>query len=201
MKSAESLVDKASSHVSLLLGGKLPNWTVYHGLAHTIETVHMCKALAADAGLEGKDLDVLLIAAWFHDTGYLEGADGHEERSVERARKFMIDFGCESSMIESVISAIKSTKMPQTPRSAIEAILCDADVIHAGGEDFFVKSALLRLEMEARLGRVYSDKEWLRFNLAFLEGHPFHTPQARARFSVQRQENMRVLRGILGQAA
>jgi predicted metal-dependent HD superfamily phosphohydrolase len=201
MKSAENLVEKTASHVAALLRSSLPEWAVYHGLPHTIETVNICASLAADAHLTGNDLEVLLVAAWFHDTGYIEGPEGHEQRSVDRAREFMIDNGCSSGMIEEVASAIFSTKLPQTPRSEVEEILCDADVSHAGREDFFEKSVQLREEMEGRLGRVYTDGEWFRFNLAFLESHPFHTGQAKTRFSRQRSENIRILKGKLGQDA
>jgi predicted metal-dependent HD superfamily phosphohydrolase len=201
MKSQENLVKKTASHVTALLGRDLPEWAVYHGLRHTAETVQMCVSLAADARLTEKDLEVLLIAAWFHDTGFIEGPEGHEQRSVDRARQFMVENGCNSGTIEEVASAILSTKLPQTPRSKVEEILCDADVSHAGREDFFEKSVQLREEMEGRLGRKYTDEEWYRFNLAFLESHPFHTRQAKRRFSGQRNENIRILRQKLGEDA
>ncbi len=201
MDSSNSLVEKASSHVRSLLQSDLPVWSVYHGLSHTIETVHACEELALDTGLGAGDIEILLIAAWFHDTGYLEGADGHEARSVDRATEFLRSNGCGDAIIMKVVSAILATRMPQAPRSLIEEVLCDADVSHVGRDDFLAKSELLRREMEERLGRDYEDGEWYRFNLAFLERHPFYTSQARARLGEQRRENITMMKGKLEHAA
>lgn len=201
MDSSHSLVEKASTHVRSLLQSDLPPWSVYHGLSHTVETVHTCEELALDSGLNTGDIEILLIAAWFHDTGYLEGADGHENRSVLRATEFLRSNGCGDGIVGKVVSAILATRMPQTPHSLIEEILCDADVSHAGRGDFVAKSELLRKEMEERLGRSYEDGEWYRFNLAFLEKHQFHTTQARALLGEQRRENIAIMKGKLEQAA
>jgi predicted metal-dependent HD superfamily phosphohydrolase len=201
MDSSNSLVEKAASTVRSLLQRDLPAWSVYHGLSHTIETVHTCKELALDSALDAGDLEILLIAAWFHDTGYLEGAEGHEDRSVARATEFLRSNGGGEATIAKVVSAILSTRMPQSPGSLIEEILCDADVSHVGREDFLAKSELLRKEMEGRLGRSYEDGDWYRFNLAFLEKHSFHTTQARARLGVRRRENITLMKGKLEQAA
>ena len=201
MTTPEKLVEKTSAHVTVLLRKNHPTWAVYHSLAHTLDTVHACTTLAGDVQLDGKEKAILLIAAWFHDTGYIEGPGGHEDRSVERATAFLTEQGCDAPTIEKVNSAITATRLPQAPRSDVEAILCDADVVHAGGDDFLLKSALLRTEMEALHGRTYTDKEWFRFNVSFLEGHPFHTHQARSRFGRQRAENLALLRRMVEQAS
>jgi predicted metal-dependent HD superfamily phosphohydrolase len=143
----------------------------------------------------------LAIAAWFHDAGYMGGAEGHEERSVEIAAEFLRKHQVDRDTVENVLSAIRSTRMPQQPRSLMESILCDADVIHVGREDFFAKSDLLRSEMEQRLGKGYTDEEWYRFNLDFVERHPFHTDFARRLYGEQRLRNLRILKERLAAVA
>jgi predicted metal-dependent HD superfamily phosphohydrolase len=201
MASSGNLAEQASSRVEALLNRAPPPWMVYHSIDHTIETVFACKILAAGSRLQAEEQDALIVAAWFHDSGYAGGAEGHEERSVEIAGGFLRERGVDGAVVERVLSAIRATRMPQEPRSLLEAILCDADVIHVGREDFFLKSDLLRSEMEQRLAKTYSNDEWYRFNLDFVERHPFHTDFARKLYGEQRLRNLRILREKLAAVA
>ena len=201
MTSPGTLAERASSRVQALLASDTPPWMVYHSLDHTLETVYACKVLAAGSRLENSDHEALIVAAWFHDTGYSAGAEGHEERSVDIAGGFLREHGVNGAVAQRVLAAIRATRMPQEPRSLLEAILCDADVIHVGREDFFMKSDLLRSEMEQRLGRIYTNDEWYRFNLDFVERHTFHTDFARKLYGEQRLRNLRILREKLAAVA
>jgi HD superfamily phosphodiesterase len=194
------LVERATAHVKAVLERDLPSWAAYHGLDHTNETVDNCKEIARALQFDHESLDVLLIAAWFHDIGYVEGVDGHERRSMESAKEFLTKEGCSEEFTRRVVSAIRATKIPQDPKNIVDAALCDADVMHLGKESFFLRSALLRQEMENRENRRYTEEEWYRYNISFVSTHTFHTGYARETLEKQHAENLRILRAKLTEA-
>ena len=55
--------------------------------------------LSAAHDLHSKELELLLIAAWFHDIGYDEGPLGHEERSGHYAKVFLEKYDFEEADI------------------------------------------------------------------------------------------------------
>jgi len=197
MSAENEVVRRASEYVSALLSTKLPPWAVYHNYTHTEEVVDSCREIAEASKLGKSDLEIALLAAWFHDTGYIETADGHEERSVAIATQFLQGLGYSQSRIEQVGNCILATKIPQRPKSRIEAVVCDADISHIGRKGFFRKSELMKLEWEKRLGKQYSTQEWLNINIEFLSREQFHTEYAKEEFQKRRAKNMAKLQARL----
>ena len=45
---------------------------MYHNLNHVQNVVKQVKEIGKESGISKKELEDLVIAAWFHDLGYLE---------------------------------------------------------------------------------------------------------------------------------
>jgi predicted metal-dependent HD superfamily phosphohydrolase len=185
-----STLQAAEEHVTALLTSSLPAWAVYHDLEHTRETVNAARTIGGASGLPASDLETVMIAAWFHDVGYVRGPEDHEERSAQAARDFLSAREMPHERIMEVMACIRATRMPHKPRSLPEQVLCDADIIHVGKKRFFDKSALLRAEMEMLRGRPFSQQEWLAYNIEFVTGQNFHTLFAQEEFSARRAKNL-----------
>jgi hypothetical protein len=137
----------------------------------------------------------LMLAAWFHDTGYSSGrAEGHEEVSVQIATDFLHKHHVDETIIQRVSSSILATHMPQSPVSPIEKILCDADLMHLSTGDFKAMNQLLKQERENLVGHKISKKEWRKGNIKFLEGHQYFTEYGQETLEPRKQENLRDLR-------
>ena len=54
---------------------------VFHDIQHIKNVVEAVQLVGKKCGLGQRELKLLQLAAWFHDCGYTEGAEGHEERS------------------------------------------------------------------------------------------------------------------------
>ena len=149
---------------------------VFHNLDHTEDVADACSRMADYYQLNAEDRYVLSLSAWFHDTGYTAGhIEGHEDVSIQIASGFLRQHQVDETVIQRVNSAIQATRMPQSPLSQGEKILCDADLMHLSTEDFKARNQLLKQERENLLETKISKKEWQRGNIQFLENHKYFT--------------------------
>jgi predicted metal-dependent HD superfamily phosphohydrolase len=181
---------KAEKFVSKYYQEKLPEWAVYHNLQHTTDTVNACLEIGKGSNVNGDDLEILCIAAWFHDTGYIFKAEGHEEKSVEIAVNFLKENKYPSSKLEKVRECIMATKITNVPQNFMEFIIRDSDLISLGRDDYFRMNNLLKLEMEMRENKKISEFAWLRRSIHFLSSHIFLTEYAKLNFYPQLKKNL-----------
>ena len=137
------------------------------------------------------------MAAWLHDTGYLQGESDHERNSAEKAREQLLSWGATERKIAEVTEAILSTKVPQQPKSLVSKVLCDADLYHLSTPSCTEQSAKLREEWRAHGKQSLTDLEWLKQNLEFLENHRYHTPYGRTALQTGKKKNIKKFRKLL----
>lgn len=147
----------------------------FHDLAHTEEVVGNVRQIGQELGLSPEELEPVIIAAWFHDTGFKKIYTGHENVSIQLAKEFLLAEGYPEDLLQVVISCIEATRMPQRPSGLLPEILADADIFHISKENFFFRKLLLRREWEMILCKRYTDHEWHLLNLDFLLTHRFFT--------------------------
>lgn len=171
----------------------------YHCLAHTQEgVVPATERLAAMEKVDGIERVLLLTAAYFHDIGFVEDGDQHEESGARIAAEVLTQFNFGADHIQRIQNMILATKLPQSPKNILEAILADADLDVLGKDDFLVRSLELRDELEA-LGESFSDAEWYLRQLSFLRSHHYWTQSAKMLRDAKKRENIALLRQLLAQ--
>lgn len=180
-------------YVSGILTFKTPPHNTYHNLAHTEDVVRSCIEICIGEHLAPDDLEMIQIAAWFHDIGYIEKTAGHEEISVLYATNFLSDDHYDTGRIEKIIDCIRATKVPQNPNNKFEQIICDADLNHLGRKSFFERNDLLRSEFEHYSNSKLTESEWLVRTIEFLNQHHFFTNYALKNFQLQKEKNIRAL--------
>lgn len=169
---------KAQEYIINLFKKKLPPQVVYHNYRHTLNVVNAAKEIGAGMSFSEEEMEVLILAAWFHDTGFVNGCTGHESKGKEKAKQFLEENSFSPDNIEKVLGCIQATKMPQDPKSSLEEAMCDADLTHLGKKDFSERSRLLKLEWESRDCKEISDEEWLEMSVSFLGTHKYFTDYA-----------------------
>lgn len=187
------ILRKAQSHVRSLFQQHKSFPGLYHNFDHTEEVVRNATEIAENMELSRIDTESILLAAWFHDTGYLESPKDHEERSALNAAEFLRSAKYPKDKIDTVIGCIRATKLPQTPNNVLEQIMCDADLLHLGKKDSLEKGELLRLEVEKMTDRRMSEEQWLRQSIGFFKDHSYHTTYAIREYSDRRDQNLRKL--------
>jgi HD superfamily phosphodiesterase len=183
------LVDDTATYILCLFEEKLPPHYSFHNPQHTKDVVTQAYAIADEYELGQDDLEILLIAAWFHDSGYTEVYEGHEEVSMKLAETYLRTKNFPEVRIKKVCDCISATSMPQSPQTLVERILCDADISNIGSDNFFEMSARLRKEHEIVKGKMYTDTEWYNVKHGICISHRFHTEYARTHFSPKQAEN------------
>jgi uncharacterized membrane-anchored protein YitT (DUF2179 family)/predicted metal-dependent HD superfamily phosphohydrolase len=169
--------DRAYSFLMQKLEQELPPHLTYHNATHTKDVLQTAQQLAAHEGITGDMLQILNTAALFHDCGFLEGHDNHEERSCQLARTYLPQYEYTGEQIEAVCKLILATKVPQRPTTTLERILCDADLAYLGSDAYEQRAGALFSEMKAA-GLVSDWKEWQHLQLRFLKSHHFYTQTA-----------------------
>lgn len=186
-----NLIQNAEHYVSTLLKEKLPSAFVYHNLNHTVGVVQAITKIAKYQQVPNEDTEKLLIAAWFHDTGYIYGTENHETASVQIVSDFLKTQDCDEEFIKSVADLIHSTVFLHQPQNELEQIICDADYFHFSSDNYLTICEFLREEWENVCSRRFTDLEWAKENLIMLsQKHEFYTSFALTFWQPVKEKNI-----------
>jgi len=133
--------------------------------------------IAKQEGINDKhDLLLLKTAAAYHDTGFLSVYKGHEEKSCEIATEDLKNVFGEND-IKKICGMIRATKIPQSPNTLFEQIICDADLDYLGRDDFEPISRNLYDEFIS-FKIIPEDVIWDHIQIRFFESHQYFTKTA-----------------------
>ena len=162
MTPAEQLLNEVEAHITDFFAQNISTEYVFHDLGHTIQTVAATKTIGEGFRLNPQDMLTVLLATWFHDTGYAEGPTDHEERSCVNVAQFL-EGKIPAEQIVEVQNCIRATKVPQKPESLLGQIIGDADLSHLGMEIYWDRTSRLRQEFVLNRKKVMSDQDWVDF--------------------------------------
>ena len=146
----------------------------YHNLSHTLDVLKQAERIARQEGIkDSHDLLLLKTAAVFHDSGFLFVYKGHEEKGCEIVSEDLKDVFSESD-IKKICGMIMATKIPQSPNTLLEQIICDADLDYLGRKDFEPISS--HLYKEFITFKIIPDNcVWDHIQIRFFESHHYFT--------------------------
>ena len=175
---------------------ELPQNLSYHSAEHVQDVYTAAKALGKLEGISIKEMKLLLTAAWYHDSGFLKGAKGHEEESCKIASASLPQYGYSPGDIEKICGMIMATKIPQTPKSHIEEILADADLDYLGRDDFFTIGDKLFNEL-CVFGFLDTEEDWNKLQVKFLESHHYFTKSALLLRQAKKEQHLKKIKNKL----
>lgn len=192
-----NLLEKAEEYVLSILYEKSAQEHVYHDVSHTQEVILSSKTIGQAEKLSDSDLEIVQLAACFHDLGYVDISDGHEEKSAEYAAEFLKNENYPPDKINKVCNCILATKVPQKPKNILEEVICDADLSHLGKKNFVNRNDLFRIEFEFHFGRSLSEQEWLEKSIEFISSHRFFTKYAQQVLEPLKLKHLEEMKRIL----
>ena len=186
-----TLIAAAEKEVFSLLNTDLDRKYVYHNLAHTQRVVEKTKELVENLKVSKTDAENLEIAAWFHDTGFVKGAENHEEESVNIVSEFLVKYKISAKRVTAISNLILATKMNHQANNDLEKIIMDADCAHLASKNFFDYTSLLRKEWELTGFKEVSDEEWIAENINFFSvQHRYNTEYALKKWTKAKEKNL-----------
>jgi predicted metal-dependent HD superfamily phosphohydrolase len=188
------LSEQVQSHVQSFYKMHNKPALLYHNISHIEYTVSAATQIANHYRFDDRNFFIVITAAWFHDIGYLEDANGHEERSAREAGLYLLSLHVDNDIVEAVKRCILATRMPQQPNGLSEQIICDADLFHLGTDDFAEKNKLLRQEYNATHNVNMSKEEWRAKTIKLLQTHHYHTDYCRILLDAKKEENLEQLK-------
>lgn len=184
------LFEAAEAFIYQYLADELPPRYVFHDFNHAKECTEVALELTEGAGLPEEERNALALAAWFHDTGYTTGEHGHEKRSAELARRFLMEQEARAVDPELVEDLILSTREGEKPKTKLQQWLHDAHYSFLGRKRFERRGQLLRLEREALEQKTFTTHEWERHLLELQLDTKFLTPEAHDAFASRKNKNI-----------
>ncbi len=166
----------------------LPTYLTYHNADHTKRVVKAVEYLAISENISGDELVMLKTAALFHDSGFLQHHQNHEDFSCKIARKHLPDFEYAPDQTETICRMIMATRLPQSPDDLITQVLCDADLYYLGSKQYATIAEKLFLEFK-KLSIAITRAEWELRQLEFLSNHSYFTQTAISERDTQKQIN------------
>ncbi len=171
----QNIVLRAAIYVAQKIIAEQPKNRVFHNLHHTLTVLEGAGKIGRKEGLNEDDLEIVLLAAVFHDLGHVECYKGHEDASKNLANTWLSKQNYPKEKITTILNCIEATKMPQNPKTDFARIVCDADLIHLSFESYPIYREMPRSEWEMELGLKYTDEEWIANNNQFLRTHNYFT--------------------------
>ncbi len=188
---------KVDQYIRELFKDELPAGIKYHNAEHTLHptrgVVAVANRIALAENISAHDRELLLAAAYFHDTGYIREYDKNEPIAARMAGRILKLIGYKPAEIKKVQKMILATDLARKPQNPVEKILCDADLDHLGRDDFFQKDGKLRKGRSARGIDVSDEAKWYRGTLKLIKNHQFYTNSQRQLREEKKQKNIKLL--------
>ncbi|RDI16043.1 Pycsar system effector family protein [Flavobacterium sp. AG291] len=195
-----NIVQEAENFVFGLFKDKLSPDYIYHNFNHTLRVVNNVRIIAAAEGVSKEDTELLLLAAWFHDSAYIDGPVNHEERSGVIAGDFLREKGYGDDAVAKVASLIKVTKLGTSPETRDEKIMRDADCSHFSDPNYCDLSQLLREEWKITQGKEFSDMEWALINRnVLIHEHRFYSDYGKEKLQPLKEANIARLQNVISE--
>jgi uncharacterized protein len=159
--------------ISLLKNNLLESY-YYHNFEHTLYVFEKVEEIGRQEACTEEELELLGVAALWHDTGYIKTYKNHEEESCLLARQYLPEYGYSATDIDLICGMIMATKIPQLPKTKLEEILADADLEYLGSEFFEAKAESLFYEIHS-LNPSLTLAKWNEMQISFIQKHLYFT--------------------------
>ncbi|HTI58905.1 Pycsar system effector family protein [Mucilaginibacter sp.] len=196
----QHILEKASEYVRGYYKEHGMPALIYHNLQHTEDVVTAATRIANHYQLDDADFFIVVISAWFHDLGYMVDIMAHEEKGADIAAEFLMNHRVSDNDIQLVRGCILATKMPQSPKTLLEEIVCDADVFHLGTDDFAKKDKLMHSEVFELYHKDLNKQEWRRKTILFLESHHYFTEYCKVLLNDTKNKHLQELKEKVAKA-
>ena len=161
------------------LSENLPEHLCFHNIDHTLYVVEKVIEIGQNENCTEREIELLSVAALWHDTGYTITYAGHEQEGCILARRYLPEYGYDLASVDIICSLIMATKIPQSPQNKLEEIIADADLEYLGTETAASKAHQLYLELQT-LNPELTESGWNKMQISFIKQHRYFSNYCKA---------------------
>jgi uncharacterized protein len=183
---SEYIFEEIYKKIIAKLEQDLPGSLAYHNAHHTKYVVEKAEKLAVYENITGRNLQLVKLAALYHDTGFLLHREEHESLGCQIASRDL-EGTLTTAELGKVCGMIAATKIPQRPKNKMEKIVADADLFYLGTSNYKKYSQKLYLELK-HFDPSINEEKWLKIQIDFLSSHSYHTDYARENLQPMKQK-------------
>jgi uncharacterized protein len=165
---------------------EMPN-KPFHNFSHIQRVANVASSM-------GSRSELLRAAAYLHDVGHRQGANGHEKRSAKIARETLPQYGYSEQEANDIADAILDTELFKEPRTTMGTVLSDADTHNFGLKFQKFKSISLQVKKEEEPSS--TKDEWWKNVVKLLRSHCYQGP-GKERYCQQKRQNISNLEDLL----
>jgi predicted metal-dependent HD superfamily phosphohydrolase len=182
-----------------MLRSQLPSTLLYHAYAHTEDVLSEVVELAITDNLATRDIELLAVAAAWHDIGFIWSNTNNEPLAADATKRYLQgskDFSAREieligQMILDTALITDGTSYKQVASHPLSRYLLDADLANFGRDDFFEKSELQRCELGEDLD------SFRKKTLALVCNHRWLTPAATHKWQAKKAANLTLLEKLV----
>ena len=168
----------------------------YHGMHHTLDALKTCDLYLRHIKINSHDSRLLRLGILFHDIGFTVSNEEHEYKGSIIARDLLTQFDFKTKDIDVIVGLILSTKIPQSPKTLLENMICDIDLDYLGRSDFYKISESLYEELQVTIG-LKNKNDWNKIQVKFLEAHQYHTDFAIKKRQPEKEKRIEELKELI----
>ncbi len=189
-------VEKARNYILNRMYSELNPVLYYHNVPHVLDVLSAAESIGTAENISNTDMELLKVAALFHDCGFIVDADNHEKLGCDIARKALPEFAFTDREIDVICGLILATRVPQSPSGLLEKIICDADLDYLGRDDFYsIGNKIYREFLERNI--VANEQEWNELQVKFLSVHNYFTNTSIRLRAAKKNDHLKQVQQIL----
>lgn len=170
----------------------------FHQFEHSIDVKDRAIEIAKKEWLSDEEIEIITIAALFHDTGFIIQYDNNEYIWAKIAKNYLKSVLYPKEKIEIVERLILATKPDyKEPIDILEEIIKDADLDNLGRDDFFEKENNLKNEIETIKRIKFKRTDWHHAALDLINNYSYFTNSQKKERGKKKIENAKRLEGMI----
>lgn len=168
----------------------------YHQYEHSIDVMQRCLYLGEKEGVSQEELELLAVAALFHDTGFVIQYENNEYIGAKIAHNYLKTILYPEDKIKIIERLILATDPKREPNGILEEIIKDADLDNLGRDDFFETAQKVKKELETIKNIKIKDPDWHHAALDVIGKNKFYTKTQTLERGEKRKQNEEKLKSI-----
>ena len=147
----------------------------YHQYEHALSVMERWIYLATMEWCSEEEIEIIAIAALFHDTGFVIQYENNETFGAKIAQNYLRTVLYPNEKIHIIQNIILATTPKNQPSNLLEKIIKDADMDNLGRDDFFDINKKIKKEVELMKNIKIKDPDWYHASLDVIEWNTFYT--------------------------